>query len=89
LLVLVRAAERDGAPAADVARRWQRVVEMIEPVQLAHFGRRKARAQRELAERTASSNPAEAAALATRALTWYRGAAGYDDVVRRLERIAR
>jgi hypothetical protein len=89
LVVLTRAAERDGASPADVARLWQRVVEMIEPVQFAHFGRRKARAQRELAERTASSNAAEAAALATRALTWYRGAAGYDDVVRRLERIAR
>jgi predicted Ser/Thr protein kinase len=89
LVVLARAAERDAAPAADVARLWQRVVEVIEPVQFAHFGRRKARAQRELAERMASSNADEAAAHATRALTWYRGAAGYEDVVRRLERIAR
>ncbi len=88
LLVLARAAERDGAAAAELDRAWEKTVAMLDTIRIGHLHRRKARAQRALAERWASSRPAEAGALARQALAWYRGARGDERVVERLERLA-
>jgi hypothetical protein len=92
LLVLARAAERDAAAGAksgaEVDRAWERAVSMLATIHFGHLHRRKARAQRALAERWATSRPAEASALAKQALAWYRGARGDERVVERLERVA-
>jgi eukaryotic-like serine/threonine-protein kinase len=89
LVVLARAAERTaGAPGgAEVDRAWHRVHEMLETIDYAHFHRRKARARAEMAERWASSRPADARGLAAQALAWYRGVSGDEALVARLERV--
>jgi hypothetical protein len=92
LLVLARAAEGaaggGAGSVAEVDRAWERAVSMLATIQYGYFHRRKARAQRVLAERWATSRPAVAGALATLALAWYRGARGDEGVVERLERVA-
>jgi hypothetical protein len=87
LVVLAHAAEHGGR-GAEADRAWERAAAMLEAVPLSHLHRRKARTQRVLAERWERARPAEARALAERALAWYRGAPGDELVVRRLERVA-
>jgi hypothetical protein len=71
---------------AEARRAWQRALALLEPLDLAPYRRRIARASAVLAEHP-ETKPVEAAELATRALGWYRGARGDEPLVARLERI--
>jgi hypothetical protein len=67
---------------------WERALALLEEKPLAIYSRRLAGARRMVAERWATTKPAEARKLAEQALVWYRGAPGDGAIVARLEQIA-
>jgi len=67
---------------------WERALALLETKPLVLYSRKLARARRMVAERWATTRPAEARRLAEQALAWYRGAPGDAAIVTRLEQIA-
>ncbi|MBL9013340.1 MAG: protein kinase [Myxococcales bacterium] len=66
---------------------WERALALLETKPSVLYSRRLARAQRMVAERWATTKPAEARRLAEQALAWYRGAPGDAAIVTRLQQI--